>query len=53
MIPTTPPNVQTDTPPESSWETWLQSPPGQYILQSEQELFNQAVVDVFGYYALQ
>ena len=53
MIPTTPTSVQTDTPPESSWETWLQSPPGQYILQSEQELFNQAVVDVFGYYALQ
>lgn len=53
MITTTPPDVQTSLTPESSWETWLESPPGQYILQSEQALFNQAVTDVFGYYALQ
>lgn len=53
MITSTPPNLPGDTPAESSWEAWLRSPPGQYILESEQALFNQAVVDVFGYYALQ
>ena len=53
MITSTPPDLLTDHPPENSWETWLQSPPGQYILQSEQLLFNQAVSDVFGYHALQ
>jgi SAM-dependent methyltransferase len=53
MITSTPPDVQANALPESSWENWLQSPPGQYILQSEQKLFDQAVIDVFGYYALQ
>ena len=53
MITSTPPNLQSKDAPEDSWETWLQSPPGQYILQSEQLLFNQAVSDVFGYHALQ
>lgn len=53
MITSTPPDLLTKRPPENSWENWLLSPPGQYILQSEQLLFNQAVSDVFGYHALQ
>lgn len=53
MITSTPPDLQSTQAPESSWESWLQSPPGQYILQSEQLLFNRAVSDVFGYHALQ
>ncbi len=40
-------------PPWSSWEKWLQSPPGKYILNWEQRCFDQIVVDVFGFYAVQ
>ncbi len=40
-------------PPWSSWEKWLQSPPGQYVLKWEQQCFNQIVADVFGFHAVQ
>jgi hypothetical protein len=40
-------------PPWSSWEKWLQSPPGRYVLAWEQKCFNQIVADVFGFYAVQ
>ncbi|CAM3826556.1 class I SAM-dependent methyltransferase [Polynucleobacter antarcticus] len=40
-------------PPWSSWEKWLQSPPGQYVLAWEQKCFNQIVADVFGFHAIQ
>jgi SAM-dependent methyltransferase len=32
---------------------WLKTPPGEYLLAWEQERFDQAVSDVFGYHALQ
>ena len=53
MIPTPPIPSQTPAPPWSSWEKWLQSPPGQYVLGWEQQCFNQIVADVFGFHALQ
>lgn len=34
-------------------EDWLQSPMGQYLCQQEQALFDDAVSDVFGFYAAQ
>jgi len=37
----------------SSWSEWLCSPPGRYLLQWEQEQFDAAVADLFGYFALQ
>jgi SAM-dependent methyltransferase len=40
-------------PPWSSWEKWLQSPPGRYVLRWEQQCFDQIVADVFGFHALQ
>ena len=40
-------------PPWSSWEKWLQSPPGRYVLDWEQKCFDQIVADVFGFYAVQ
>ncbi|WP_062308449.1 class I SAM-dependent methyltransferase [Polynucleobacter sinensis] len=40
-------------PPWSSWEKWLQSPPGQYVLAWEQKCFDQIVADVFGFHAVQ
>ena len=41
------------TPPWTSWEKWLQSPPGRYVLGWEQRCFNQIVADVFGFHAVQ
>ena len=50
-IPSTP--SQLPAPPWSSWEKWLQSPPGKYVLAWEQRCFDQIVADVFGFYAVQ
>ncbi len=50
-IPSTP--SQSPAPPWSSWEKWLQSPPGQYVLDWEQHCFDQIVGDVFGFHAIQ
>ena len=36
-----------------SWEEWLSSPAGKYILEWEQKQFDQAVTDAFGFQALQ
>jgi len=35
------------------WSAWLQSPPGQYVLDWERAAFDAAVADVFGYHAVQ
>jgi SAM-dependent methyltransferase len=40
-------------PPWSSWEKWLQSPPGRYVLGWEQKCFDRIVADIFGFHALQ
>lgn len=40
-------------PPWISWEEWLQSPPGRYVLNWEQQCFDQIVADVFGFHAVQ
>ncbi|MFZ4378708.1 MAG: class I SAM-dependent methyltransferase [Polynucleobacter sp.] len=53
MIPTPPIPSQKPAPPWSSWEKWLQSPPGRYVLGWEQKCFDQIVVDVFGFNAVQ
>lgn len=37
----------------TGWIDWLASPPGRYMLGWEQEQFDAAVADVFGFYALQ
>lgn len=37
----------------SSWDEWLSSPAGKYILEWEQKQFDQAVTDAFGFQALQ
>ena len=50
-IPSTP--TQAPPPPWSSWEKWLLSPPGRYVLAWEQKCFNQIVADVFGFHAVQ
>ncbi len=50
-IPSTP--SQMPAPPWSSWEKWLQSPPGRYVLAWEQKCFDQIVADVFGFHAVQ
>ncbi len=36
-----------------AWRAWLDSPPGRYLLAWEQAALDEAVVDVFGYHALQ
>ena len=36
-----------------SFDGWLQSPPGRYLLQWEQERCDELVADIFGYHALQ
>ena len=33
--------------------TWLQAPPGRYLLDWEQRCYEQAVVDIFGYHGVQ
>ena len=53
MIPTPPIPSQMPAPPWSSWEKWLQSPPGSYVLAWEQKCFDQIVADVFGFHAVQ
>ena len=53
MIPTPPIPSQMPAPPWSSWEKWLQSPPGQYVLRWEQKCFDHIVADVFGFHAVQ
>ncbi len=53
MIPTPSIPSQMPTQPWSSWEKWLQSPPGRYVLSWEQKCFNQIVSDVFGFHAVQ
>lgn len=37
----------------SSWDAWLASAPGKYVLEWEKRQFDQAVVDAFGFEALQ
>ena len=39
--------------PWTSWDAWLSSPPGQYVLAWEQAQFDHIVSDIFGYHALQ
>jgi SAM-dependent methyltransferase len=39
--------------PWTSWDAWLSSPPGQYVLEWEQTQFDHIVSDIFGYHALQ
>ena len=39
--------------PWTSWDAWLNSPPGQYVLNWEQTQFDHIVADIFGYHALQ
>uniref|UniRef100_B1XUL9 Methyltransferase type 11 n=1 Tax=Polynucleobacter necessarius subsp. necessarius (strain STIR1) TaxID=452638 RepID=B1XUL9_POLNS len=53
MIPTPHIPTQVPAPPWSSWEKWLQSPPGRYVLNWEQRCFDQIVADVFGFHAVQ
>ncbi len=36
-----------------SWTDWLESPPGRYLLQWQQQQYDAQVADVFGYFALQ
>ncbi len=37
----------------AEWRAWLASPPGRYALAWEQQQFDTAVADVFGFHALQ
>lgn len=37
----------------ASWDAWLTSPPGKYVLEWEKRQFDQAVADAFGFEALQ
>lgn len=39
--------------PWTSWDAWLGSPPGKYVLKWEQTQFDHIVSDIFGYHALQ
>ena len=39
--------------PWTSWDAWLNSPPGKYVLEWEQTQFDHIVSDIFGYHALQ
>ena len=56
------PENQPDGPPSdasaagqaaSAWEAWLATPPGQYVMRWERERLGEAVVDMFGYFAVQ
>ncbi|AZW32647.1 class I SAM-dependent methyltransferase [Bordetella bronchiseptica] len=42
-----------ETPPIVELAEWFQTPPGQYVLAWEQAQFDEAVADIFGYYAWQ
>ena len=37
----------------SSWDQWLNSPAGKYVLNWEKNQYNQSVIDCFGFQALQ
>jgi len=37
----------------AAWREWLESPPGRYALEWQQQQFDAAVTDVFGFHALQ
>ncbi len=39
--------------PIVSWEDWLASPPGQYMLRWEAQQYDRTVTDIFGYHAVQ
>ena len=39
--------------PRPSWNDWLASPAGQYVMRWETEQLSRLVVDMFGYFALQ
>lgn len=53
MIPTQASSNSPNLPSGDSWEAWLASPPGQYVLSQEQQWFDKTVVDVFGFNAVQ
>ena len=53
MIPTQEPSQSPIFPGTSTWDDWLASPPGQYLLSQEQAWFDKTVVDVFGFNAIQ
>ena len=36
-----------------SWEDWLASPPGEYMLRWEAQQYDRTVADIFGYHAVQ
>ncbi|KAF7957151.1 hypothetical protein AWV80_37590 [Cupriavidus sp. UYMU48A] len=38
--------------PIVSWEDWLASPPGQYMLRWEAQQYDRTVTDIFGYHAV-
>jgi SAM-dependent methyltransferase len=46
-------NVEKSPAPWTSWDAWLRSPAGQYVLNWEQTQFDHIVSDIFGYHALQ
>lgn len=37
----------------AAWREWLESPPGRYALDWQQQQFDAAVADMFGFHALQ
>jgi SAM-dependent methyltransferase len=53
MIPTQASPESPILPADGSWDAWLASPPGQYVLNQEQQWFDKTVVDVFGFNAVQ
>lgn len=53
MIPTQASSNSPNLLNGDSWEAWLASPPGQYVLSQEQQWFDKTVVDVFGFNAIQ
>jgi SAM-dependent methyltransferase len=53
MIPTQASPESPILPADGSWDAWLASPPGQYVLSQEQQWFDKTVVDVFGFNAVQ
>jgi SAM-dependent methyltransferase len=53
MIPTQEPSQSPNFSGTPTWDAWLASPPGQYVLSQEQAWFDKTVVDVFGFNAVQ
>ena len=37
----------------TAWQSWLESPPGRYLIDWEQSVIDAAVADVFGFHAVQ